>query len=54
MNKCIKNEYKRLKLLFKNVDESKADLVDELLKKAAFLKLELDNLEKKIMKYGAV
>ena len=38
-------EYKRLKSLFINVDEYKIKLVDELLKKAAFLKVELDNLE---------
>lgn len=38
-------EYKRLKSLFLGVDESKAKLVDELLKKAAFLKVELDKLE---------
>ena len=48
------NEYERLKALFTNVEPSKAELCDELLHKAAFLKMELDNLEKQIKKYGAV
>lgn len=45
LNSNILKEYKRLKSLFINVDEYKIKLVDELLKKAAFLKVELDNLE---------
>lgn len=51
---CVHDEYKRLKSLFVNVDESKAELSEELIKKAAFLKVELDELENKIKKYGAV
>ena len=39
MSKCVYEEYERLKKLFLNVDESKAELVDELLKKASFLNL---------------
>ena len=50
----IKNEYERLKALFTNVDESKTELVDELLKKASFLKCELENLEALVRKYGSV
>lgn len=43
-------EYARLKALFINVDEAKTKLVDELLKKASFLKVELDKLEDTISK----
>ena len=48
MNNAVNEEYKRLKNLFTNVDESKTELVDELLKKASFLKVELDGLELQI------
>lgn len=54
MNNAINEEYKRLKNLFTNVDESKTELVDELLKKASFLKVELDGLELQIKKYGSI
>lgn len=47
-------EYQRLKGLFNSVDETKTELVDELLKKAAFLKVELDNLEAKVTRYGSI
>ena len=50
----IKKEYLRLKTLFENVDESKSNLVDELLKKAAFLKCELDSLEATIKIHGSI
>jgi len=50
----VKNEYERLKALFVNVEPSKSELCDELLHKAAFLKVELDGLEKQIKKYGSV
>ena len=50
----VKNEYERLKALFSNVDESKAQLIDDLLKKASFLKCELEQLEKLVKKYGSV
>ncbi len=49
-----KKEYERLKTLFTNADETKVDLVDELLKKAAFLKVELDMLECSIRKCGSI
>ena len=51
---CVKKEYERLKSLFKDVDVSKAELVDELLKKAAFLKVQLDDLENEINEFGAI
>ena len=54
MNNAVNEEYKRLKNLFINVDESKTELVDELLKKASFLKVELDGLEFQIKKYGSI
>ena len=54
MSKTIREEYERLKALFVNVDESKAELVDELLKKASFLKFNLDTLELQIQKNGAI
>ena len=54
MASCVYEEYERLKKLFINVDESKTELVDELLKKASFLKVELDSLEKQIKKKGSI
>ena len=54
MPNFIETEYQRLKKLFVNVDESKAELVDELLKKASFLKFNLDSLERYIHKNGAI
>ncbi|MCI1244844.1 MAG: hypothetical protein LKG11_02750 [Bacilli bacterium] len=50
----INQEYERLHSLFKEVDENKAKLIDELLWKAAFLKVELDNLEATVKKGGAL
>lgn len=46
-------EYERLKGLFLSCDEYKLELVDELLRKAAFLKVELDALESSIRKSGS-
>ncbi len=54
MPKCVYKEYTRLKKLFTNVDDSKRELVDELLRKASFLKVELDNLEKLIISHGSI
>lgn len=54
MTSDVKKEYDRLLSLFKDVDETKTKLVDELLRKAAFLKVELDGLEKEIRKIGVV
>jgi hypothetical protein len=50
----LNNEYKRLKSLFSLVDESKKELVDNLIYQAAFMKVELDKLQIQIKKYGAV
>ena len=52
--KKLNKEYARLAALFKGVDKNKLELVDELLKKAAFLKCELDDLQTLIKKKGAV
>lgn len=53
MNKTdTKKEYEHLKSLFKDVDESKLSLVDELLKQTAFLTVELKEMSKTISKEG--
>jgi hypothetical protein len=52
--KKISIEYKRLKSLFSLVDESKTELVDNLIYQAAFMKVELDKLQEQIRKYGAI
>src|SRR5690554_6497417 len=54
INYKIENEYQRLKVLFLNIDGSKSELVDNLIKQAVFMKIELDNLQNQIKKYGAV
>jgi len=55
MNKTeIKKEYDRLKDLFKDMDESKLSLIDELLNQTAFLTVELKNMNKTIFKEGAI
>ena len=46
----INIEYKRLKSLFSLVDESKTELVDNLIHQAAFMKVELDKLQEQIKK----
>ena len=51
---AVRKEYERLLALFKDVDETKTKLVDELLKKAAFLKVELDELQAQVKRRGAV
>lgn len=50
----IHEEYDRLLHLFKDVDENKTKLIDELLMKAAFLKVQLEELEGPLKKYGAI
>lgn len=54
MSNAVKDEYERLKKLFVNVDESKAELVDGLLKKASFLVVELNKLQKDVETYGTI
>ena len=49
-NPKVDAEYQRLLLLVKDVDETKKQLLDELLKKAAFLKVKMDILEEKMRK----
>ncbi len=50
----VNKEYKRLKSLFKEVDENKTKLVDELLQRASFLKVQLKDLEDGISKSGVI
>lgn len=52
--KDVSLEYERLKSLFKSVDQTKADLVDNLLNEAAFMKIQLSNLRLKIQSHGAI
>lgn len=54
MEEKIKKEYERLVALFKDIDPAKINLIDELLKKAAFLKVELDNLQAQVKRNGPV
>ncbi len=54
MGKCVKNEYERLKALYKDADPTKLALVDNLLKKASFLHSEMTELEKEIKEFGAI
>ena len=50
----INNEYLRLRSLFSSVDETKTELVDNLIQQAAFMKVELGILQEQIRKHGAV
>ena len=50
----VQIEYARLLDLFKDVDENKKKLINELLMKAAFLKVQLDELEVSLKKHGAI
>jgi hypothetical protein len=50
----ISAEYARLRALFRNVEPTKAELVDDLILKAAFLKVELSDIENNVKKYGSV
>ena len=50
----MSTEYERLKSLFSSVDETKTELVDNLIQQAAFMKVELGILQEQIRKHGAV
>ncbi|MFA7105695.1 MAG: hypothetical protein WC154_00190 [Candidatus Izemoplasmatales bacterium] len=50
----LHREYERLISLFSLVDDTKKELVDNLIYQAAFMKVELDKLQEQITKYGAV
>ena len=50
----VQIEYERLRTLFSSVDPTKAELVDNLLNEAAFMRVQLENLQQQIRKYGAV
>ncbi len=52
--KDINVELERLRSLFSSVDESRTQLVDNLLEQAAFMKVELGILQEQIRKHGAV
>lgn len=48
----IKTEKTRLKGIFKELDENKKKLVTPLIEKAAFMSIELDELQRKIEENG--
>ena len=48
----IKSEKSRLKGIFRELDENKRKLVTPLIEKAAFMSIELDDLQKKIERGG--
>lgn len=48
----IKTEKNRLKRIFKNLDENKKSLVTPLIEKAAFMSVELDELQEVIENEG--
>jgi hypothetical protein len=50
----VQIEYERLRSLFSSVDPTKAELVDNLLNEAAFMRVQLENLQLQIRKYGAI
>jgi pimeloyl-CoA synthetase len=50
----VQIEYERLKMLFVSVEQSKSELVDNLINEAAFMKVQLESLQNQIRKYGAV
>jgi regulator of replication initiation timing len=50
----VQIEYERLRSLFSSVDPTKAELVDNLLNEAAFMRVQLENLQQQIRKYGAI
>lgn len=50
----IYSEYERLRSLFSSVDETKTELVDNLIQQAAFMKVELGILQNQIRKHGAI
>lgn len=50
----VQIEYERLKTLFVSVEQSKSELVDNLINEAAFMKVQLESLQNQIRKYGAV
>jgi regulator of replication initiation timing len=53
-NKVIDNEIERLRSLFSSLDETKTQLVDNLIEQAAFMKVELGILQEQIRKHVAV
>jgi pimeloyl-CoA synthetase len=54
MKNKISLEYERLKSLFSLIDETKKELVDNLIYQAAFMNVELTKLQEQMIKYGAI
>ena len=50
----IDKEYRRIRSLFSSVDETKTELVDNLIQQAAFMKVELSKLQDQIRNHGAI
>lgn len=53
-NKDVNTEIERLRSLFSSVDQTKTQLIDNLIEQAAFMKVELDILQDQIKKHGAI
>lgn len=53
-DELVQKEYMRLRKIYEGADDSKLKLVDELLYRGAFLKVELCDLEYQIRKLGCV
>lgn len=53
-SKRRQSEIKKLKKIFKNIDENKKKIAEKLIDSAAFLTIELENLEKEISVEGVV
>jgi len=47
-DKRIKKEYRELKKTFAGIDSNKMELVDRLIQRAAFMKIQMEDLEKSI------
>ncbi len=53
-SELIENEFKKLKRIFKNLDENKKKLVLPLIEKAAFMSVQLNELQDSINENGCV
>jgi len=50
----IKKEEKRLKRIYKNIDEDKKAIIDGLIQRAAYMRVALEDWEKDIMENGYI
>lgn len=48
----IRKEKNRLNRIFKNIEKSKKDVADGLINRAAFMRVELEDLEEKLLEEG--